>query len=115
MKKARLLLTTFVCFSIVLTACNKDNIRCTHESEFCEFISKEEFNKTGPLIDTFLKRLNNSLTDQEKLERLNEWLKCKRCVENAEILCNSCIQTGPEQSELKVWFNVQGTQIEKKT
>ncbi len=113
MKKAGLLLASIVFLSMLLTACNKDNIRCTHESEFCGFISAEEFDKTGPLTDTFLKRLNNSLTDQEKLERLSDWLKCKRCVENAAILCNACIETFPAQSEIKVRFLINGQPKEK--
>lgn len=113
MKKARLLLATIVFLNIVLTACNKDNIRCTNESEFCGFISSEEFDNTGPLTDTFLKKLDSDLSAQEKLEKLVNWLKCKRCVANAEIFCNSCIETYPAQSELKVWFLVNGQQIEK--
>lgn len=113
MIEARQLLVTMFGSIFILAACNKDNIRCTKETEFCKFITAEEFKQTGPLINSFVKRLEFNLSDQEKLEKLNEWLKCKKCVSNAIVLCNSCIQTGIAQSELKIWFNVKGQQIEK--
>lgn len=97
----------------MLTGCKKDNIKCSDDSEFCAFVSSEDYNQTGALTDKYLGGLENSLSDDEKLERLKEWLKCNNCVSNAEILCNSCIYTNPAISELKVWFMVNGQQMVK--
>ncbi len=101
-------MTTILFLTIALTGCKKDDIKCSDDSEFCVFVSSEDFNQTGALIDKYLSGLDNSLSDDGKLERLKEWLKCKNCVANAEILCNSCIYTNPATSELKVWFMVNG-------
>lgn len=106
--KAIITLTVLFLTLAILTSCNKDEITCSNGEIFCYYVNKEEFNKTGPTIDNFLKDLKKKLSDEEKLERLVDWLKCKSCVSNAEILCVSCIKTNPPQSEIKVWFIING-------
>lgn len=113
MKTIRLSLATILFLTFVLTDCNQDEIECSKNNEFCAFISSEEYSNTGTLINNYLGGLETSLSDEEKLERLRNWLKCKSCVANVEILCNSCIRTNPPQSELKLWLIVNGQQKEK--
>lgn len=91
----------------------KDDVLCSRNNEFCDFINSEEYNKTGALIDKYLSGLKINLSDEEKLEKLSVWLDCKSCVGNAEILCVSCIYTNPPQSELRVSFIVNGQQAVK--
>lgn len=113
MKISRLLYLTFLVVTIVYTACKKEDMECSNDSVFCAYISSEEYNKTGTLIDKYLSGLKTSLSDEEKLRKLKDWMECKSCVEIAEILCVSCIKTNPPQSELRVTFVVNGKQIVK--
>lgn len=113
MKKIILIFNAILLLTTILTSCKKDNVKCSDDTEFCAFVNKEEYNNTGSIIDKYLSRQKESLSDNEKLEQLRDWLKCKSCVSNAEILCNSCIYTNPAQSELKVLFIVNGQQVEK--
>lgn len=107
MKKI-LLIITLSTVIIILTNCNSEDFVCVHDSVFCAYVRGEDYPATGPIIDDFLKNLDSGLTDQEKLEKLKEWLLCKSCVSHAEIFCNSCIYTYPAQSELKIIFIIDG-------
>lgn len=99
-----------ICFT--LWTCKKENIVCTNDKTFCVLVNDQNFDATGPLFDDFLATLNKD--DQDKnLEELKDWLECKSCVEKAKILCNSCIETGPPQSELIVYFISNGKTIKK--
>jgi hypothetical protein len=93
--------------------CKKDDENCSYDTEFCAFISSEEYNETGTYIDKYLSGLKTNLSDEDKLQKLKDWLECKSCVIRAEILCVSCIETNPPQSELRVTFVVNGQQIVK--
>lgn len=113
MKNIVLVFKTLILLTLVLTSCKKENVKCSDDTEFCSLIDKEEYNNTGSIIDKYLSGQKKKLSDSEKLEQLRDWLKCKSCVSNAEILCNSCIYTNPAQSELKVSFIVNGQKVEK--
>jgi hypothetical protein len=113
MKKIIVIFNAILLLTTILTSCKKDNVKCTGDTEFCASVNKEEYNNTGAIIDKYLSGQKESLSDNEKLEQLRDWLKCKSCVSNAEILCNSCIYTNPAQSELIVLFIVNGQQVEK--
>jgi hypothetical protein len=102
-------LTLFLVFLVGLAGCHedKDGIMCGDEREdaaFCEFVNTSDFHLTGPLIDNFLKKIKKN--DEFTLKLLKEWLECKSCINQVEIICNGCIYTWPAQSELKVDFVV---------
>ncbi len=99
--------------SSIMTSCSKEKLRCSFDVEFCTFIDASEFHETGVIIDKFLAGQKKSLSDDEKLEELRQWLECKSCVSSAEIICNSCIYTLKQQSELKVSFIVEGQEVIK--
>ncbi|MBX2967576.1 MAG: hypothetical protein KF845_15650 [Cyclobacteriaceae bacterium] len=103
-------ISVFVMVSF-FTACEKEDVACTDEKAFCNLVNKQEFNATGQVIDNFLESLQKN--DDLALEKLKEWLECKSCVKTAEILCNSCIETLPLQSEILVKFNANGQVVEK--
>jgi hypothetical protein len=108
--KTILIKVLIILTSLTFWTSKKDKIICSHEYEFCSFVSKQDFDATGPLIDDFLAGLKNNKTD-ENLENLLIWLECKDCVISAKIFCNSCIQTFPPQSEIQVVFNNNGQQV----
>jgi hypothetical protein len=113
MKIFRLLFLTFFFLGFLHSACNRDDVRCTDEEEFCVFIGSEEYDKTIELTDKYLSGLKTNLSEEEKLDRLRAWLECKSCVERAEILCVSCIETYPPQTGISVSFIVNEEQITK--
>jgi hypothetical protein len=113
MAKTRLFITTILFWVIAISSCKKDDIKCTDDKEFCDFIDKEEYNNIGSLIDKYLVGQRPDINEGEKLEQLLVWLNCKSCVSRSELLCNSCIYTNPPQSEIKVWFTVNGKEVIK--
>jgi hypothetical protein len=113
MAKTRLLLSTIIFLAITISSCKKEDIKCSNDKEFCDFIDKEQYNETGSIIDTYLNGQKKNLNESEKLEQLRTWLNCKSCVTKTELLCNSCIYTNPPQSEIKVWFTVNGQEVVK--
>lgn len=96
--KAFLTATAILVLCFLFWTCEKDR-----DEEFCTFVNEQNFEATGPLIDDFLATLKNGDEDY-KLEKLRKWLERKDCVGKVQILCNSCIETLPPQSELSVEF-----------
>lgn len=104
MKKTKLSLIVFILILGFLTNCKKENQKCSSDADFCTLIKAQEYNETGLLLDNYLSGLNSQSSDVQKLEQLKDWLECKSCVINVEILCISCIYTNPPKSVLKVLF-----------
>ena len=113
MKPTRLLLLTFFFIGIVQVGCNKEDVNCSNEAEFCTLINSEEYIETGDYIDKYLSGLKTNLSDEDKLLKLKEWLECKSCVENVEISCIACIETNPPKSALTISFNLNDNQTIK--
>jgi hypothetical protein len=78
------------------------------EDEFCSYVNLENINKTLPAINKFLKELSGDLDDEQQLEALTTWLKSFPCITDATILCASCIETLPPQSEILISFDEDG-------
>lgn len=102
----------FVTISLLLIglshfSCNKEHDLNSDNEKFCAFVSSENYDATGPLIDNFLGSLRKN-RPAENLDKLQAWLEAKSCVDTATIICNSCIETNPAQSELRVVFNSNG-------
>lgn len=113
MKKIALTLNTIILLTLVLPSCQKEDIKCSGDTEFCSFIDKEDFTGTSSVINKWLTKQKTNLSENEKLERLRDWLECKSCVSQAKIDCNSCIYTLPTQSELKIVFIIKRQKVEK--
>jgi hypothetical protein len=103
--KAILTAATLLVMCLTFWTCEKDN-----GEEFCALVNEQNFEATGPLIDDFLATLKNG-DEGYKLEKLRKWLESKDCVGKVQILCNSCIETLPPQSELSVEFISNGNTI----
>ena len=95
-----------------LLSCKKDKDIMSDDEKFCEYVSSQNYEATGPLIDNFLATLGSNNQD-ENLVKLRDWLEAKTCVDSATILCNSCILTNPAQSELKVIYISNGQKTSK--
>lgn len=111
MNSIKLILIFTLMLAVVSVSCKK-SIN-PEDKEFCSFVSKKNFEATGPLIDNYLRGQNSGLASSEQLSQLKDWLSRKNCILNVEVLCNSCIYTNPGQSELKVTFFINGTRSEK--
>lgn len=113
MAKTKIFFTTILFLTIAISSCEKDDIKCSNDRVFCEFINKKEYNATGAIIDKYLSGQKKNVNEGENLEKLRAWLNCKSCVISTDLLCNSCIYTNPPQSEIKVWFTVKGQEVVK--
>ncbi len=105
------LILIIIILNSFLFSCNENKIDCSDE-EFCSFVSNNEYDKTGNLIDTFCATLVTE-NEEDNIEKLKEWLECKSCIKNVKIECNSCIFTNPPQSELSVVFRLNGDFVTK--
>lgn len=110
-KKVRTWIVILVGF--LSTNCAENDFECRNNRQFCNPIQSENLQESGPIIDKFLQELPTDLRSQEKLERLRDWLQCKSCVFHVEIFCNSCIETFPPISELKITFIIEGQETDK--
>lgn len=98
------LLLLIILISGTFINCNKSEINCSDDFDFCASINADNYDKATDICDKFVTLFDKNLTDNEKLDKIQAWLKCKSCISNAEILCNSCIRTNPPQSEIKIWY-----------
>ena len=112
MKKIAIVYSTLILLGFALAGCERENLGCSDDKEFCSFVEKEEYGSTLPIIDEYLAGQKKGLSDDEKLEQLIDWLECKSCISSVGVRCNSCILTNPSQSELMVAFMVNGTERE---
>jgi hypothetical protein len=105
-------LVTFLIFLSCLTllSCKKDKNVASDDEKFCEYVNSQNFEATGPLIDNFLATLDNN-NQSNNLKKLKAWMEAKSCVDSTTILCNSCIETNPPQSELFVTFISNGQKM----
>lgn len=81
-------------------------IDCKEHEAFCTAVSMEELEETGPIIDEVLAQINAAHPNDEsqQMNRLKAWLQCQSCVEQAEVVCVSCIEVLPPWSELRIQF-----------
>lgn len=89
-----------------------ENIINTDEETFCRFVNEQKFDSTSTVINSFLETLDETDTDEKKIDDLRNWLLVKSCVNMVEIICVSCIKTFPPQSELRVTFAVGNQTVE---
>lgn len=111
MKNSPVKMTAIAVFVIIsLFSCKHDEDSSIDDEQFCAFVSEQDFEATGPIINSFLETLPADNPD-ENLQLLNDWLNAISCIEKSVILCNSCIETYPPQSELRIDFLVNGQSI----
>jgi hypothetical protein len=107
--KTMLILSNIVLACFACWACEgeENKVVVSYNDPFCIWVDKQKVDSTGRLVNEFLVTLKN-VNHAEDLEKLRAWLEAKECVDEAIILCNSCIKTLPPQSELIVSFVTNG-------
>jgi len=86
--------------------CDKQD-QVTDSEKLCPYLNIENIDKAIPKINDYLAGLpgsNSFAEDEQNLQSLTEWLKSCSCIIDATILCVSCIETLPEQSEVSFSF-----------
>ena len=72
----------------VFTACNIEKLEvdefCSECDEYC-FADLENFHKTAPSINDYLSTLPKSMSDEQKLQALVEWLCLQPCIVSAKL------------------------------
>jgi hypothetical protein len=107
----RLMIAAIVIIVVLATqSCKHEVVINEDDAQFCALVNEHNFEATGPIIDRYLATLPSGYAD-ENLQKLNEWFNAKACIENSVILCNSCIETLPPQSELRISFLSNGQTI----
>lgn len=113
MKNLLYLILISAFFTVSLISCQKEKNEADINKEFCASVSAHDFDKTETLINNFLKTVNPGLPDSEKMDKVSAWFQNKSCVSDAKVLCVSCIDTNPAQSEIAITFNINGQPIDK--
>ncbi len=102
MKQSILLGMVILLYMVFSGGCTKDNMLCTDDGKFCRSIVNSGEEKALAAINSYLSKQGKNQADSTKLRLLKDWLECKSCIQEVRILCNSCIETYPTQSELSV-------------
>jgi hypothetical protein len=104
-------------FLLGLIGCKKEEIPEisgenpeTDNNEFCLYLNSENMDETMPVMNEYLEKLPQNLSDKQKLEQLTNWLKSAPCIIDATILCESCISgmNTQKMSEILITFEENG-------
>lgn len=107
-----ILLPTIALAALTLGArCNKHDHHTTGNDAFCQVMEQEGLDATGTVVNTFLAQLSEGET--QGLEKLLAWLDEKSCVTEATLICHSCIETLPPQSEIRLVLHGENLHLEK--
>ena len=98
------------CTSITFWACKKDRISRSDDKAVCEHVENQNFDETKTVMNNHLQKFKKN--DDKALEKFETWLNSISCVNEAKILCNSCMYSNPPQSSMQVFFDSQNEQVE---
>lgn len=101
-----------ILFTIFLTsfACKNEEIHLVEDEKFCEYVDEQNFDGLKTHINNYLKKQKTN--DEEALDKFKSWLNSKSCVENAEIICDSCMESLPPKTIMGVVFKSNDQLIE---
>lgn len=105
------MLLTITLFVILIVSCKKDAISNTCEKLKNAIVSNSA-EDIKSAVTQFVNQLPSKNHSRENLENLATALSNK-CALTANLLCFGCIQTLPEQSEIRISFLSGGTQLSK--
>lgn len=97
-------------FSLISLACKNEDIPQAEDERFCEYIDAQNFEELKKNINTHLQKQKTN--EEDALKKFVHWLNSKNCVENAEIICNSCMESFPPKSILGLVFIANDQLIE---
>jgi hypothetical protein len=101
----------FFLFSLVLLGCKKDSsdLRC---QELKQAMNENNVTSVKSLITDIIKTLPSDIYSEQSVKALAASLS-NECGVSAEVLCFSCIQTLPEQTEIRLSFSFSGNIFNK--
>lgn len=97
--------------SLIMLSCKKDNPAPQCES-LRAAMQSDNVNAATAAVTQYIRSLSSQDYSRENLENLSSAI-AGHCAIRAELLCFSCIDTYPEQSEIKVSIIYQGTSLSK--
>jgi hypothetical protein len=110
MKKKILFLTILSTFLFTGQSCTKGELsNPVLGVDLCLKVTNNDFKGMKEVINRYLKNgvFNVNQSPEAQLYDLVEWLNKQNCI-SAELLCNSCIETYPAQSEIRVVLHTGG-------
>ena len=107
MKKTVIL--SMIMLVLAFSACKKETEGCVDEEALCTLVDDGNLEGTTNVMKNYLAKLVGQ-TDIQQLNKLQEWLECKRCVEEVHMACVSCIQEPTPPRTISVDF-IQNGQI----
>ena len=84
--------------------CDEEEDDKDNDASFCSCVSAGEIDKTIPIVNEFLSALPETLSGEQKLQALEEWLNTHSCISDAFIEHYSAIKTNPPTSEIHISF-----------
>jgi hypothetical protein len=105
---------TFIFLLICSLSCSKQDITCSYNTEFCNFVNSKDYIGAANVMNKFLTLIDSNKSDKSKIEYLEKWLKCKPCVSSIEGICVSCAWSNPPISYIEVKIIENGQTVEKK-
>ncbi|MBP9134477.1 MAG: hypothetical protein KBF75_10640 [Saprospiraceae bacterium] len=110
MKKSILFLTILFTFILSLNSCTKGELsNPVLGIDLCLKVTNTDFQGMKEVINRYLKNgvFSVNKSPETQLYDLVEWLDKQQCI-SAELLCNSCIDTYPAQSEIRIVLHTGG-------
>lgn len=106
----KILFAFFLC-SLVLIGCKKDSsdLRC---QELKQAISENNVASVKTIITDIIKTLPSDIYSEQSVNALAASLS-NECGISATVLCFSCIDTLPEQTEITLSYTVSGNTVNK--
>ena len=110
MKKKILFLTILSTFLFTGQSCTKGELsNPVLGVDLCLKVTNDDFKGMKEVINRYLKNgvFSVNQSPETQLYDLVEWLNKQNCI-SAELLCNSCIETYPAQSEIRIILHTGG-------
>ena len=110
MKKKILFLTILSTFLFTGQSCTKGELgNPVLGVDLCLKVTNNDFKGMKEVINRYLKNgvFSVNQSPETQLYDLVEWLNKQNCI-SAELLCNSCIETYPAQSEIRIILHTGG-------
>jgi hypothetical protein len=104
---------SIISYFLVLFGCSKTNTVCSDNEVFCNAVASQNFKEAGRIMNSFMSKLDPNLNDDQQIDQLNEWLRCKSCVVKIKGSCTSCLRTYPPTSVVIIDLNINGLITEK--
>ncbi|MDR2146995.1 MAG: hypothetical protein LBE91_11100 [Tannerella sp.] len=83
-KKVNIIWSILLILFVVVGCDNEEKFDFLNK-EFCLLADLENFHKTAPIINEYLRTLPESMSDEQKLQSLTDWLNSQPCVISAKL------------------------------